>query len=310
MIAKMKNLIVKILPFRLRRFLRGSKINKVELARREKILFDLIDNIDEEQYKSFRDEISFLKEKKNITAIPYPKTGLRFGAVEARLDEERKMPYVVHNGKRLYFRRRTTVEAARKAYVRYITIENILGGGYLKKTPHQYVTNQFSVKNGDTLIDVGGAEGLFLLDNIDKIRKGYIIEAKAEWREALEATFEPYKEKVEIIMKYATNKVSETEAAIDDLLKDDLSDSFIKIDVEGYERLVLDGCKDTLKSDKDIRVACCTYHRSGDAETLKTFFKETGYHTEFSDGYMLFLGDKKIEPPYFRKGLIRAWNRG
>jgi hypothetical protein len=66
MIAKMKNLIVKILPFRLRRFLRGSKINKVELARREKILFDLIDNIDEEQYKSFRDEISFLKEKKKV----------------------------------------------------------------------------------------------------------------------------------------------------------------------------------------------------------------------------------------------------
>lgn len=310
MVGQLRRLLVGFLPYGFLNFLKGSKLSKAEFERRKQIFFDLKQSIKDDLYKPFKSEINFLISKKVITPFPYPKTALKFGGVHGEFDLDRKMPFVIHKGKRLYFRPSTTLEAAKRAYIRYITIENILGGGYLKKTPHQYVTQAFNVKEGDTLIDVGGAEGLFLLDNIDKIKRGYVIEAKSEWRQALEATFEPYKDKVEIIMKYATNKVSETEAAIDDLLKGDLSDTFIKIDVEGYETLVLDGCKDTMKSDKDIRIACCTYHRNGDADMLNTFFKDAGYQTEFSDGYMLFLGDKNIKPPYFRKGLIRAWNKG
>ncbi len=292
---------------RILRRLQG-KNNDVEIKRRELLLQRIFKHVENNSgtYIQYKDEIEYLKSTGIITPFPYPSEGLDTKNVIGEFDEVKKLPYVMHKGKRLYFHNGLKLKSAKKKYLKLINVENILGDFNYKKSPHKYITNDFYVKTGDVLMDIGAAEGLFLLDNIEKIKKGYIIEASAVWMDALNATFEPYLDKVEIINKYATNTVSATETTIDECLKGEMDDIFIKIDVEGYEIPVLSGAEKTLNSPKDIKVACCTYHRKDDAQVIDNFFADLNYNREFSDGYMLFFHDKSIDPPYFRRGMIRA----
>ena len=78
------------------------------------------------------------------------------------------------------------------------------------------------------------------------------------------------------------------------------------MDIEGAEESVIQESKEFLTSQNKIKLACCTYHRARHAETISSLLKDLGYTFEFSNGYMLFPLDKNQQPPYFRKGLIRA----
>ena len=78
------------------------------------------------------------------------------------------------------------------------------------------------------------------------------------------------------------------------------------MDIEGYEVSVLKASENTLNQDFKINIVCCTYHNQDDAELLSKFFKKISYDFEFSDGYIIFIYDNKLDYPYFRKGLIRA----
>ena len=80
------------------------------------------------------------------------------------------------------------------------------------------------------------------------------------------------------------------------------------MDIEGNEISVIEASREFLCQGKDIRIACCTYHRCSDADTLSGIFKSLDYKIEFSDGYIVFVADKNLQPPFFRKGLIRARN--
>jgi hypothetical protein len=166
------------------------------------------------------------------------------------------------------------------------------------------------IEQGDVLLDVGGAEGLFLLDNIDKVSKGVIFEASPVWKTALEATFSEFKQKVDIIYKYVSNTDDENNISIDTYCADISAPVFLKMDVEGYEKLVLEGAQKTLKEHKGIKVACCTYHKDGDAQMIKQFLEKLGFQTEFSTGHMLYYADRDMKPPFFRKGLIRGIKTG
>ena len=57
----------------------------------------------------------------------------------------------------------------------------------------------------------------------------------------------------------------------------------------------------------NIKIACCTYHRQDDADTIEKIYNEIGFHYEYSDGYILFSLDPNQKPPYFRHGIIRGW---
>jgi hypothetical protein len=160
-------------------------------------------------------------------------------------------------------------------------------------------------------LDVGCAEGLFALDVVDKVRKVILIESNPIWFEPLKATFEKEMNegKVTLIEKNVGAKDDSRSVTIASVLENEEYESlFIKMDIEGNEIEVVKSCADLLKVNKDIRFSCCTYHRQNDADVLENIFESSGFRTAFSDGYMLFIYDKHIKYPYFRKGIIRASN--
>lgn len=275
----------------------------------KKILIDKIKLYYDERpalRNEFELELSYLNENPCGYTFPYKQLkSIEF--IDSGFDESKQLPYVVHDEKRLYFPSSITIEKAVSIYRNFIEKENILGGGYKEKSPHQYETDTFYLKEGDVLFDVGCAEALFALHHIEKVKKVYLIESDIYWIESLIATFEPYKEKVILINKLVSNKDSETTISLSTILKNEFTSSvFIKMDIEGHEVSVLNDSIETLKRISDISIACCTYHNQSDADDLALFFNTFGFTTEFSDGYMIFTTFTEIKPPYFRKGIIKA----
>ena len=252
----------------------------------------------------YKDELYYLKQN-GLTIFPY-KQIFKSNKVETAYDKDVKLPYVVHKSKRLYFPMEYSGYRMETVYRRLYEIEGISGEGIMEKNPHQYQSKIFKIEEGDVLVDVGCAEGLLSLDVIDRISKVYLIESDLRWMPALKATFAPYKDKVVLVPNLITDVDSESTITLSTLLKKEHDSSlFIKMDIEGYETQVIESSRDFFIKHPKAKFTCCTYHKANDAEILENLFKEYGYETEFSDGYMLFLSDC-LTQPYFRKGVIRA----
>lgn len=251
-------------------------------------------------------ELKYIR-KKGLAFFPYKQ--LKSSPIfESGIDPKTNLPYVVHNGKRLFFPKSYRLDFCKMMYKSYIDGECLLGGGYREKCPHQYQTDTFRIEDGDILVDVGCAEALLSLDTIDIVSKVYLLETDKEWIRALEETFKDYKNKVTIINKYVSGEDSDSTVTLKTVLKDEIDKPlFIKMDIEGAEINVLKGSKDFLKSAKNVKIACCTYHNQNDSRLIENLYKDMGFNYEFSDGYMLFLSDPNQFPPYFRRGIIRGW---
>ena len=104
------------------------------------------------------------------------------------------MKYVIQDGKKLYFKKRWSKQRIRRAY-------SDLSREQDPDSPHRYLSDSFYPEINDEIADIGAAEGNFSLSVIEKVRKIYLIENDPEWTEALNATFAPWKEKVDIIRK-------------------------------------------------------------------------------------------------------------
>lgn len=219
-------------------------------------------------------------------------------------DDINKLPFVCHNGKRLYFSSDYTSETAAEMYRYYIEKENLLGGNYTEKAPHQYQTEMFKVEEGDVLVDMGCAEALLSLDVIEKVKHVYLIEGDKKWIPALEATFAPYIHKVTIINKFVDDADSDESIRLRDILQNEIGNSiFIKMDVEGAEVKVLNDSKDCLKDRKNTKIVCCTYHYNGDYEKITGILDDINYSWTASDGVMLFSCYDKPVSPFYRTGL-------
>ncbi|EOR93120.1 hypothetical protein ADIARSV_3685 [Arcticibacter svalbardensis MN12-7] len=225
-----------------------------------------------------------------------------FHDIEVFKDPSNHLSFVNHQGHRLYFKRSYNITTIKMLY-----------NGLLKEqdpdSPHRYTNAQFFLKQGDILFDVGSAEGIFPLSNIDLLGKVILFERDSEWSEALQATFAPWKGKVQIISRFVSDKNDSDNISIDTFIAEkSIVPNFVKIDVEGVEDQVLKGMEQTIQQ-YHPKIALCTYHQQGDFKRFSAELAEKGYKIESTKGLMYFLSKDKGEtpqPPFFRKGLIRA----
>jgi hypothetical protein len=177
------------------------------------------------------------------------------------------------------------------------------------KSPHRYETDDFCAREGDVIVDCGAAEGIWALSSVEKSKKIYLFECEEQWINALKKTFDPWKEKVEIINKFVSDTSSGNNVTLDDVFEGE-DVNFIKADIEGSEVSMMRGAEKTLAARQNLRLALCVYHRRNDARDLNDILIRHGFSTALSHGYMLFIYDSyPVEAPYMRRGIIRAEKR-
>lgn len=246
-----------------------------------------------------REVLGYL-EKNPLRIFPYPfHDNYSAEKIDVFFDAENGMRYVIQEGKRLYFKKRWSEKRIKRAYSELVREQDI-------NSPHRYLTDSFTTGNEDVLADIGAAEGNFSLSVIEKVKKIYLFEYDHEWTEALKATFAPWAEKVEIINKYVSDSDDESHVRFDTFYKEKKDITFLKIDVDGAEAIVLDSCNEVFKSPESFKVALCTYHKNNDERDFTLLLKNHGFTITPSKGYMIHYYDKKMKAPFLRRGLIRA----
>jgi hypothetical protein len=257
-------------------------------------------NIPGERINDEQREVVKYLENNPVTIFPYPfQKNYSPENVEVFSDPENGMKYVIQEGKKLYFRKRWTKKRIRRSYTELSREQDV-------KSPHRYVTESFYPDKEDVVADIGAAEGNFSLSIIDSVKKIYLFEYDRQWISALEKTFAPWNDKVEIIPKYLADFDDENHIRFDTFIKIRPDITFLKIDVDGFEQKVLDGCRSVLESKTPLKIALCTYHRNNDETDFTKLLLKYGFKISASKGYMINYYDKKIKAPWLRRGLIRA----
>ena len=201
---------------------------------------------------------------------------------EVNVDNTNGLPYVYHNGKKLYFKR--DMLASAEAVYRGLLIEQD------KRSAHRYVDSYEELK-GKTLLDIGAAEAIFTLDTIECIDHAYLFECDESWIEALEATFAPYKEKITIVRKYVSDVDDEDNITLDTFFRDEgksIDNLFLKMDIEGYERKALEGAVHILEHGRQVGGSVCIYHLHDDKKVIESELKKFNLKINIQPGYLYF----------------------
>lgn len=249
-------------------------------------------------------ERDFLNSSSSISnhwsyVFPYPFVYEYAGkGADVHLDETNGLFYVMHNGKRLYYSRKYRTEADVRHAYDGICLEQD------RRSPHCYMNDLFGVRENDTVLDIGAAEGNFALDVTDKAGMIWIIEPDSDWAEALKATFRPWENKVRIINKFASDTDGGECVTLDGLLGESRVD-FIKMDVGGAEAGIIRSSASLLAKNPTVKLAVCTYHRKRDAADCEEILSSLGFSCSFTEGYMLY-AFTNLTAPFFRKTLLRA----
>jgi len=294
----MKGIYRKYVPLSIR-----IGIDRVRSKRRDRIVLKEINHFFEghpEEYQRYRVELNFLNRSKSVEMLPYP---FVFESERSKIavheDAATGFPYVLHRERRLYFPSKATSNLVQKMYSGLLLEQHAM-------SPHRYFSDAFFPMGADTLLDIGAAEGLISLEWVERVRAVILFEPDPIWREPLTLTFEPWKDKVTLIPKAASSLDNDLCQTVDSVLREHHGPILLKIDVEGAEAVVLKGAEKTLQK-PETRVVCCVYHRKEDAGDFERFFSERGYRTEITDGFILPSVKEMQSPPYFRRGVIRAW---
>ena len=276
-------------------------------------LRNLVLSLPREVKEQFAEECAYVEAMplESISSImfPYPKVEGHSDVQDIFTGFEDGLHYVIHKSKaKLFFPRHCSVDSATSQYLGLVNDEGLLGSGLRIKSPHRYQDETFKVESDDILLDIGCAEAIFALDNIDKVLKAYLFECDSAWRKPLQRTFAPYMDKVVLVNKLVSDYTKGKSTTLMDAVKECGTGShfFVKMDIEGWERTVLKGNVDFFKNHK-VKVSCCVYHRQDDSRVIESLLKEMGYKTRFSEGYMLPVMNG-IHYPYFRHGVIFGQN--
>lgn len=292
----MKNLIKRVYHYYAPNWLK-------QIYRRRNLKRDNIIKWDEfESVPGAEKEYQYTIKYRLFSAIPYKWShSYHAGHYKFKKDEKGYFCTIFKGGgdaKKLYFPEKYALDGTAGELVNSLMIEQD------KRSPHHYFSEHVKISDGDVLLDIGAAEGLITLWNIDKVKKAYLFECEPDWIDALEKTFAPYKSKVEIVNKFVSGFNDESHTTLDHFIEQHASDNIVlKMDIEGMEIEVVSQGLGANLGRANLKFACCTYHRADDAETLKKLFAASGYEVEFSDGFMVW----GFEAPYIRKGIIRAW---
>lgn len=244
------------------------------------------------------------KAYKPFTMFPYPFIGepatVTTGIADCGL------PFAEHDGVRVYFPAESPLKDVEWAYRCYLEDEGLTGHGRRTKSPHCYVTNTHRPDVGDVIVDIGCSEGFFARSFAPLAKSIYLFEAESKWDAPLAETFRDYWDKVVFTQKFVGSNSSVSEVRLEDVLIGTGNDVyFLKLDIEGAERAVLEASQKFLTSNK-VKMSCCAYHRQDDGCYLTRLLRGLGFKTEYSKGWMLPYGTRTF--PFFRRGVIYARN--
>lgn len=279
-------------PLRYRRRVHEMRREKVK----RKMLLDLADG---QHSPEIRERMAWLRQNP-LEVFPYDFIKkYRAEDIEVFYDAPRRLQYVLWNGKKLYWKRGVSPERIAQC-VNFLRIEQDT------LSPHRYLRANWRPKSGAIVADLGAAEGNFSLDIVERARRVYLFECDPDWHEALQATFTPWKEKVEIVGKCVGN--GNGCVALDAYFQDKALD-YVKADIEGAEVAMLLGGKETFRR-KVTQALVCTYHKFDDEQNIRSCLDVYGFRQEVSKGYMCYFYGGDFARAYFRHALLYGERQG
>ncbi len=245
-------------------------------------------------------EIADWLQTNEVSIFPYPfSVNYKPSDIAVHYDNQSGMNYVIQDEKNLYFKKGWSSSRIKRGYSDLLREQD-------PSSPHRYLVPGFEVSEADVIADIGAAEGNFSLATVEKAKSIIIFEYNRDWAKALNNTFRGHSGKVEIINKMVSDRDDESHIKLDTFLARRKDVNFLKIDVDGAEKEVIGGLMETLRSDRPMRIAFCTYHNADDEGVYTRLFRECGFTVTPSYGYMIPYYDKRISSPWIRRGLIRA----
>ena len=278
------------------------KIKKDIIAKEKSIL---------QEFPDAKPEINYIKNHNSLSVFNYPfMEKYRNMKVKVFFDKESKLKYVLHNGKRLFYPASMRDRFIKNSYVSVCLEQDV-------ESPHCYLDKNENL-NDTILFDCGCAEANFSLNMVEQVKALYLFEGDNSWFRALHETFLPWKKKVKLVRRFLGLGESNTvslrkyiEKIVDEGKLDYENDKvFIKMDIEGSEVEVINDILPLLFKFQHLRIAVCVYHRAEHERMIKSMLP-SGYKVRTRNGYMVFVyeselpGEKKLEYPYFRHGVLR-----
>ena len=171
---------------------------------------------------------------------------------------------------------------------------------------HYYQKEHTEVEQGEIILDIGTAEGLFPLTVIDKCSHVYMIEPSILFYKCLGKTFSDFSEKVTIFNTAVGNEdgmISFDENSLEGMISFDKNENinkitirkidslfnngekitYLKADIEGFELEMLKGAEEVIKRNKP-KIAITTYHiPNNPAEIIsliKSYVPEYNYYVK------------------------------